>query len=106
MSFQTNLENYLNFNLINSSNKNNIEEYFKSDTKFSDQIGIEVVDIQTNSKFNINGYKSIINTTVLSDMFVSRDGSNFYPEVGMIFLKTCFFILALIPETQWSCTNI
>ena len=88
MSFQTNLENYLNFNLINSSNKNNIEEYFKSDTKFSDEIGIEVADIQANSKFNINGYKSIINTTVLSDMFVSRDGSNFYPEVGMIFLKT------------------
>lgn len=88
MSFQTNLENYLKFNSINRLNNNDIEDYFKSQEKFDKQKELEIDDIKTNSKFNINAYKSIINTTVLSDMFVSRDDSNFYPEVGMIFLKT------------------
>lgn len=104
MSFQTNLDNYLNFNSINRSNNNNIEDYFKSDTKFSDEIGVELADIKANSKFNINGYKSIINTTVLSDMFVSRDESNFYPEVGMIFLKT--YMKQLIDGEMLQPTNI
>jgi hypothetical protein len=88
MDFKTNLQNYFSFNTIDNRNKNNIEDFFKTNENLKAELINEINDITTNSKFNVNGYKSIINTTVLSDMFVSRGTSNFYPEVGMIFLKT------------------
>ena len=88
MDFKTNLQNYFSFNIIDNRNRNNIDDFFKTDEILITELNNEINDIIANSKFNINGYKSIINTTVLSDMFVSRGTSNFYPEVGMIFLKT------------------
>jgi hypothetical protein len=88
MDFKTNLQNYFIFNTIDNRNKNNIEDFFKNNENLKVELTNEINDIKANSKFNVNGYKSIINTTVLSDMFVSRGTSNFYPEVGMIFLKT------------------
>jgi hypothetical protein len=88
MDFKTNLQNYFSFNTIDNRNKNNIEDFFKNNENLKVELTNEINDIKANSKFNVNGYKSIINTTVLSDMFVSRGTSNFYPEVGMIFLKT------------------
>jgi hypothetical protein len=94
MPFQENLENYLSHNFITYLNNNSSEDFFKDPNKFGVSIDKEIKDVN-NSKFNISNYKQIINTATLADMFMSRNGSesaegftNFYPEVGMIFLKS------------------
>jgi hypothetical protein len=94
MPFKENLENYLSHNFITYLNNNSSEIFFKDPSKFGAAIDKEIKDIN-NSKFNVSNYKQIINTATLADMFMSRNGSesaegftNFYPEVGMIFLKS------------------
>ena len=72
-----------------------IDNYLSPNNQPTLDLNIEIDDTVKNSKFNPGNYRQIINTTTFADMFLTRYDkknsaglTNFYPELGLIFLKS------------------
>ena len=103
MSLETNITEYCNHFSITLDKKDGLEPWFKSVTTFTDKFIAESNELANDIKYNnINvrigennapvygGYCSL-NTSILPDVFTNRvnnNQSNFFPEVGMMFIKT------------------
>ena len=103
MSLETNIEEYCNHFTIALDNKDYLEPRFVSEDTFIAESTDELNEIHADKKYNntnsttnidsqnlISGYCTL-NTSLLPDVFTNRvanNQSNFFPEVGMMFVKT------------------
>ena len=100
MSFENNIKEYCNsFNIKLDSNEN-VEDRLKPQ-KHVDEYNKEKEELIKDVKYNNSGYCSL-NTSVFPDVFTNRvtnDQGNFFPEIGLMFVKT--YMSQLLRKDVW-----
>jgi hypothetical protein len=100
MSLQTNIAEYCNHFDINLDSKNNVEDWLKSQALYETKHNDEFTELINDTKYNNINYCSL-NTSLLPDVFTNRalNGGNFFPEVGLMFVKT--YMAQLLSKQPW-----